>query len=214
MKPLLLITLLSLASWTACNGQIFEGKVVYRLSIESSDPKRLSSEQIAMMFNDVDTTCILYLKGDQYKFVTLDRETSEVKVVNQYDPVSNKIYDYVVTDETAKPFIMQSENFGVLNAFKRKKTGSEKTKILGESCEGLILDYGTHSTTLYFSNKKKVNSSAIRKDGPAFLQYFRECESIPLKIIMSGGGAVHNLIFEVVEIVEGPVDENVFVLPK
>lgn len=63
-----------------------------------------------MMFKDADTTAILYLKGDYYKFVTLDRETTKVKVVNQYDPVSNQIFDYILMDSTAVPFIRQSDN--------------------------------------------------------------------------------------------------------
>jgi len=214
MKPLILITLLSLASCTAGYSQSFEGKIVYRLSIESPDPKRISPEQIEMMFSDADTTCILYLKGDYYKFVTLDRESAKVKVVNQYDPVSNKIYDYVLKDSTSDPFVMQHENTTAMSVFKKRKAGREKASILGEPCEAVILDYGSHYTMLYFSHRYKVISGDIRKDAPSFLQYLRECEAVPLKIVMSGGGAVHNLIFEAIEIMEGPLDPNVFNLPK
>lgn len=213
MKPLILITIFSLASCAAGHSQSFEGKIVYRLSIESPDPKRISPEQIKMMFNDVDTTCILYLKGDYYKFVTLDRESAKAKVVNQYDPVLNKIYDYVLTDSISDPFVMQTENPTTTFVFKKRK-GREKVSILGEPCEAITLDYGSHYTMLYFSDRYKVSSRGIRKDAPSFLQYLRECEAVPLKIVMSGGGAVHNLVFEAIEIVEGPVDPDVFNLGK
>lgn len=214
MKPIILITLLSLASIAFCRCQSFEGKIVYRLSIESSDPKQISREQVAMMFKDADTTSILYLKGNYYKFVTLNGETAGMMTVNQYDPVSNKIYDYVLEDSTSHAFVMQTENSNAANMFNKRRIDNKQISILGQICDGIILDYGSHSTKLYFSGGYSVNSSAIRKDAPSFLQYLRECGSIPLKIVMSGGGALHNLVFEAIEIVEGPVDAKVFTLPK
>jgi hypothetical protein len=66
--------------------------------------------------------------------------------------------------------------------------GGKQILILGEKCDAITLDFGSHYTILYFSNKYRINSSGIRKDGPSFLQYLIACESIPLKIVMSGGG--------------------------
>jgi hypothetical protein len=78
----------------------------------------------------------------------------------------------------------------------------------------LIDRYGDNCTTLYFSDKYKIDLKAIRKDAPSFLRYFRECQSVPLKIIMSGGGAAHKLILEAVEITEKPLNMDVFNLPN
>jgi hypothetical protein len=214
MRTLILITLLFLGSLVDAQSQSFEGKIIYRLSIESADLKRITASQIEMMFNDADTTCILYFKGDQYKLITLDRESGKVKTVNQFVPVSNKIIDYVLTDSPGVPFVMQTENTPNINVFKKRKINEDQISILGEPCDVIVLDYGSHSTTLFFSNKNKINARGIRADAPSFLQYLRECQSIPLKIVISGGGAVHNLVFEATEITQGPVDDAIFLLPK
>jgi len=135
------MTLFLITAETVCCSQSFEGKIVYRLSVETADPKRTSPALIEMMFNKEDTTCLLYIKGDRYKFVTLDRVTVKPKVINQYDPVSNKIYDYVLQDSTANSVVMQTENpGGALSFVKRKKVGSRtNTKVLGEKCEAINL---------------------------------------------------------------------------
>ncbi|HEX6171525.1 MAG TPA: hypothetical protein VFZ33_17690 [Chitinophagaceae bacterium] len=195
---------------THCFSQSFEGKIVYRLSIESSDPKKISQEQIEMMFKDADTLCVLYIKGDHYKFVTLDLATSNVKAVNQYDPVSNKIYDYRPSDQ--QHLVRETENSTI--KYKTRKVKIDNISILGQKCHSVTIDYGSHSTKIYVSDKFKVNRETIRNNAPSFLQYIRECESIPLKIIMTGGGAVHNLVLEAIDILEEPIDSNVFDLPE
>lgn len=212
MRTILFLLLLSSVCYTY--GQSFEGRIVYRLSIESSDPKRISSQQIEMMFKDADTTAILYLKGNRYKLVTLDHKTKKVKTVNQYDPVSNKIYDYVLVDSTKNPFVMQTNNTSSQIPYKRHRIKNEELIILGQECNGIILNYGSGYTKLYFSDKYNLNTESISENAPSFLNYVKKCESLPLKIVISGNGAVHNLIFEATEIIQEVVDEKIFGLPN
>jgi hypothetical protein len=148
IQILLSLILVTVVTNTFC--QSFEGKIFYRLSIECSDPKRISSEQIEMMFKDVDTLCVLYIKGDHYKFVTLDRETANVKTVNHYDVISNKVYDYRPADPGQEQFVMETENSTVNRSFKIQKVKKDNISILGEECNAITMDYGYQWVKIYF----------------------------------------------------------------
>ena len=69
------LTLVSIES----NSQTFEGKIIYRISVELPENSNISIEHFEMMFQDMDTIANFYLKNSNYKMVTLDAKTNKPK---------------------------------------------------------------------------------------------------------------------------------------
>jgi hypothetical protein len=162
-----------------------------------------------MMFNDLDTIAVLFLRGSQYKFVTLDSETNTHKSVNQYDSASNTLFSYLPADSSE--FFMTDHILTI--PFKITEDKNDKIIVLGKKCSSMTIDYGTSKTKIYFSDEYKVDTQTIRKDAPGFLLYINECGALLLKVILSGNGAVHNLIFTAKEIKKEKLDSSVFKIP-
>lgn len=98
--------------------------------------------------------------------------------------------------------------------FKITEDKNDKIIVLGKKCSSITIDYGTSNAKIYFSDEYRVDTKAIRKDAPGFLQYINECGALPLKVILSGNGAIHNLIFTAKEIKEEKLDGDILKIPK
>ena len=189
--------------------QSFEGKIIYRVSGKTPDLKRTSQETIDMMLMDMDTTAILYISKSRYKLVTLARDTGLPRMVNQYDPFLNMIYDY----QPDSKFAMKSPNPPAITYQKKViKRNGQKT-LLDSNCTAISLTFSDTRAVVYYSNNFSVDTKDIRIDAPLFLQFMRQTEAIPLKIIMSGNGAIHALEYEAISIIREELPDSTFKFP-
>jgi len=215
-KTYLSLSLLTLSiGFTNCSfAQGFEGKIIYLTSIENANPPKTSNEQFNQMFSDdIDTIAILYLSQNRYKLVTLDAKTNSPKTVTQYDPDLRKNYSYIAGDNSM--CMVSDVNFNSMPSPKISKDINDTLTILGKKCSSLVIDYGIISKTkIYYSIDYKVDIQSIENDAFGFLQYIYESKSLPLKIIVSGNGAIQNQIFTVKEVREEKLDKDTFKIPK
>lgn len=191
-----------------CSGQSFEGKIIYRVSGKTPDPKHTSQEIVDLMLNDIDTLAILYVSKNRYKLVTLARDTGLPRIVNQYDPSLNMLYDYQPDSE----FVMKFPNSPITYRKKTIEASGQKT-LLDNDCSAISLSFSDIRTLVYYSSKFKIDPSDIRVDAPLFLQFIRQAKAIPLKIVMSGNGAIHALEYEATSIIQEELPDNIFELP-
>jgi len=192
--------------------QTFEGKIVYKISIESANPKSISQDNIEMMFNGLDTVAVLFLRESYYKFITLDSRTNLPRRVNQYDPISNRHCSYSLSVNDSTPEMIVNENFIIPIEVIESK--SDDIIVLEKKCTSITINYGFSKAQIYFSSDFKLDTNKFRKDAPGFIQYINVCGALPLKIILSGNGAVHNLIFTAKEIIEVKLDSTIFKMPN
>jgi hypothetical protein len=193
--------------------QEFEGKIIYRTSVENANPERISDEQFKMMFQDIDTIAVLYLSQNQYKLETLNFETNKCRTINQYDPITSRILSYMAGDKYLCWYSEPKNN----SSFKPTiyKDVYDTITILGHKCSSVTLDYGvTSKAKIYYSEDFRVDKKSIENDNFGFLDYIYECEALPLKIIMLGNGAIHNLVYTAMIISAEKLKENAFKIPK
>ena len=193
--------------------QEFEGKIIYRTSVENANPERISDEQFTMMFQDIDTIAILYLNQNKYKLETLDFETNKCKTINQYDPITRRILGYIAGDNY---LCWYSETSNIASfAPTIYKDDHDTITLLGHKCSSVTLDYGnTSKVKIYYSEDYKVDRKSIENDNFGFLDYIYECGALPMKIVTTGNGAIHNLVFTAKIISKEKLEENTFKIPK
>ncbi len=188
------------------SAQSFEGKITYRLSVESKDTTKVSPSQINMMFNDADTMAVLYISNNRFKMITLNRATGEPRVINQYDPATKTIYDYMYNSE----FVIESGN-ATLYEYRKKKHKKDGQKVLlDENCAVDKLTYSNVTIFMWHSPRFPVDPETIHKDAPSFLQFIRQIGRIPLKFTMSSSNTVHKLVYEALSISRESVPDYVF----
>jgi hypothetical protein len=193
--------------------QTFEGIIVFRTSVELPMDSKIPIEQFKMMFQDLDTIAHLYLKNCNYKLITLDAKTNAPKTVTQYDSESNLTYSYMAGQ---KDFCMTSK---ARNDDKLKPLISENIEdtliVIGKKCHSITIDYGQISKAIiYFSDDDKVNTEEYKNNPVGFLEYIYRTGALPLKIIMSGNGAVHNMVFTAIEVKKETLNNKDFRIPK
>jgi len=193
--------------------QTFEGKIIYRTTVELPEDSKIPIEQFKMMFQDLDTIANFYLKNCNYKLVTLDIKTNDPKTVTLYKSASNKTYSYIegqndfcmtakaIIDGNPKPLIF--------------KNIEDTLIIMGKKCHSITIDYGPISkTTIYFSEDYKVDTEAYKNNPVGFLEYIYRTGALPLKIIMSGNGALHQIVFTAIEVKKETIKDKEFEVPK
>ena len=77
-----------------------------------------------------------------------------------------------------------------------------------------FFDYGSRQTIIYYSDKYPVDTSPYLNDPYVYFKYMIETKALPLKIIMSGEPALHNLVYTAREVKVEFINDSVFVLPK
>lgn len=209
---ILIVILLTSISFES-KSQTFEGIIIYKTTVELPENSNIPIEQFNVMFQDMDTIANFYLKNSDYKLVTFDAKTKEPKTVTQYDSESNMNYSYMAgqndfcmaaktkTDTTIKPIV--STNI------------ADTLTIMGRLCHSMTIDYGQISkTTIYFSSDYKINTELYKNNPIGFLEYIYRTGALPLKIVMSGNGAVHNMVFTAIEVKKETLNDKEFEIPE
>jgi hypothetical protein len=213
-KSLLTITLLILLKFNSLTGQIFEGKIIYRSTIENAMPDKLSKDLFNQMFNEPgDSIAILYLRNEQYKFVQIDLKTQKPKTTLQYDPIKRRIYSGSGTSDSEtfyydlndslieKPNVIQNDN--------------DTIYVLGKKCKSItISDDPMSKNIIYYSDDYKVDTKSFASNTYGFSQYIYLTGALPLKIIMTGNGAPQKVVYTAKEIVKVKLDDKIFKAPK
>jgi hypothetical protein len=79
----------------------------------------------------------------------------------------------------------------------------------------MIIDYGVISKVkIYYSEDYKVNVESLKNMPYGFLEYIYKTGALPLKIVMSGNGTIHNLVFTAIEIKEEQLNNKLFEVPE
>jgi len=163
------------------------------------------------MFRDMDTIANLILKNNNYKLVTFDKNTNQPKTISQFESDSNKTFSYMAGQSE---FCMVSANGTNQSEPKILVDPNDTMTIMGLKCKSLTIDYGISKTVVYFSEEYKVDKEVYKDNSTGFLEYMYRSGALPIKIIMSGNGAVHNMVFTAIEVKKETIEEKEFELPK
>lgn len=211
----LILILVILTSFSFLSkSQTFEGKIVYRTSEELPENSKIPIEQFKMMFEDTDSIANFYLKNCNYKLVTLDAKTNEPTTVLLYNSDSIKNYSYIAGQNdfciAAKAKIESSFLKPIISI-----NLEDTLIIMGKKCHSMTIDYGQISkTTIYFSEDYKVDTEPYKNNPVGFLEYNFRTGALPLKIIISGNGAIHNMVFTAIEVKNETLRNEDFEVPK
>jgi hypothetical protein len=110
-------------------------------------------------------------------------------------------------------FAMKSSNPPAITYQKKVIQRNGQKTLLDSNCTAISLTFSDTRAVVYYSNNFSVDTKDIRIDAPLFLQFMRQAEAIPLKIIMSGNGAIHALEYEATSIILEELPESTFELP-
>lgn len=205
-----IVFILTLITWESYS-QSFEGEIIYRTTVELPEDSNIPTEEFKMMFQDVDTLSILFLKSKNYKLITLDNKTKKPKTVTQYDSDSNMNYSYMAGQDE---FCMKG-NAKFDTEPKISINFNDTIMIMGHKCHSITIDYGQISkSTIYFSDDYILNTELYKDNAVGFLEYIYRTRSLPLKIIMSGNGALHNLVYTAVEVKRETLKDSEFKIPQ
>ena len=213
-KFLYLLIFSSIFIFNACKtkSQGFEGRVIYKSSIERPTNSNIPDSIFKMMFNDVvDTNEIttFYIKKDFFKMVTNGKHTSTVL----YDPELKRNYVYM---KEQPDFCMWSEVTSDNQPLpKITKNLNDTIIVLDKKCYSITIDYGAISKNiLYYPIDIMIDLKELENNKLGLMGYFSKIETMPYKIIMTGNGAVHNLGYTLKEIVNENLDDSIFKVPK
>ena len=188
-----IILLLSVKTYA----QNFEGEIIYKNTFRSKIPN-LSNEQLGQY---IGNTQEYYIKGGDYKSITNGQALS----VQLYNYVDNRIYNKTRKSDTLY-WINALVNADTLLSFDlEKKAGA----VLGYSCDALVLKTKTGTTTMYFSDRFKVDSDKFKKHffgNWAF--YTQKANALPLKIVVEN--AQFKMESTAIEIKPMRLDQNIF----
>lgn len=191
--------------------QTFEGTIVYKLAPELPAGSDIPLEEFNMMFEGADTMANLYLKGCNYKFVTLYNKTNAPQSVNLYLCGSGSFYAYMAGQD--EYCTMSSQGTGLDYKPLVLEHPEDTMTILGKLCHSIIIIGQTSRTEVFFSKDYSVDAELYKDHPVGFLEYFYHTGAIPLKIITTGNGALHAIVFTAVEIKQEPLSDKVFKLP-
>jgi hypothetical protein len=192
--------------------QTFEGVIVYKTTVEQSEDSDIPEEQFKMMFRGMNEESKLYLKGNKYRLVDIDAKTNKPANVTLCGTEKGKIYS----------FKYGQNELGMVSDIDKMnlpepvitKNNDEPLTVMGKKCYSITIDYGKISkSTIYFSNDYKVDVEAYKNNPIGFLQYIYRTGALPLKIYISGGGALQTYVYTAVEVKEESLEDEIFEVP-
>ena len=182
---------------TKTYGQNFEGEIIYKNTYTSKIPN-LTNEQLGLY---IGNTQEYFIKGGNYKSLNNGQALS----LQLYDFADNRIYNKMRKSDTLYWINTLRNEDTVLSFNFEKKAGV----VLGYSCDALVLKTKTGSTTMYYSDRFKVDSDKFRKHyfgNWAF--YTQKTNALPLKIIVEN--AQFKMESTAVEIKPMNLDQTIF----
>ena len=172
MKTLILTLSLTLTAGMAyC--QNFEGEMILKYSFTSKTPALTSERLEALIGNKQE----YFIKDGDYKSLL----NGGMITMQLYDKQSNRIYNKRPNSDTLY-WLDASVNADNVTGYEIKKNAAT---VLGYPCDALILTTKTGTTTLYYSNKFKLDSSDYKKHQYGNWAFFTaKSGALPLKTII------------------------------
>ena len=183
--------LIAVASFIMVSGfvhaQTFEGEVVYKNTCKSNIPG-LSDEKLGSLIGAKQE---YYIKDGHYK--SLSEGTTIT--VQLYDDKTNRLYNKTPASDTLFWFDASNNTDSVISYEIEK----EMQNVLGIQCNVLIAKTKTGTTTFFYNNKYKVNSSRFRNHNYGNWAFFvLKTGALPLKtIIESNQFRIENTAVEI-----------------
>ena len=172
MRTLILTLSLTLTAGMAyC--QNFEGEMILKNSFTSKIPA-LTNERLEAL---IGTKQEYFIKDGDYKSLT----NGGMITMQLYDKQSNRIYNKRPNSDTLY-WLDASVNADEVTGYEIKKNAET---VLGYPCDALILTTKTGTTTLYYSNKFKLDSLDYKKHQYGNWAFFTaKSGALPLKMII------------------------------
>ena len=172
MNKLITIALILMTARTV-SGQPFEGKITYRNSFVSKLPNLKNEEMNLLMGNKQ----IFYIRGGDYKSVF----NGTFENWQLYSNSENKLYSKFGHSDT---IFWNHAGINDDTVFTTKLT-KDKIKILGYSCDELILMCKSGVQKYYYNSSLRVNSKLYERLIYANWYYFlKRSNAVPLKIVL------------------------------
>jgi len=149
MKKIVVFLSIIISSVIA-KGQSFEGKIVYKYSVESRS-SMVAKVTLSSVFG---TSQQYFIKGAKYKSIG-----DGMLSLQMYDVSSNRLYNKTNRSDTLY-WIDASVNNDSAISFEIKKN---QKVILGNNCDAMIVKTVTGTTTYYYCDKYKVQVAAFAR---------------------------------------------------
>jgi len=200
MKKIFITVAILLTVTMSAFGQSFEGKIVYKNTYTTKNPKVSSQKWDAMM----GTTQEYFIKKGNYKTVANGTLFQWQLYINK----ENKLYNKMANSEAVLWNDCSSNQDDILKIEVNKKV----LKILGYKCDEVILTCKSGVQKYYFSKKNSVDLElfANHKYGNWF-DYLSKSKALPLKSIIET--AQFTLESIATEVKPMKLDSKVFELP-
>ncbi|HYH16041.1 MAG TPA: hypothetical protein VD794_12505 [Flavisolibacter sp.] len=173
MKNSLIFVVLLLSMNNIILGQNFEGEVIYN-NLFKSKINNLTDSQLGVMIGSKQEYLI---KGGNYKSF-MNGQTISMQL---YDYKTNRLYNRTPKSDTLYWFDASINTDKVIN-YEIKKNAAY---VLGNLCDAIVMKTKTGTTTIYYSEKYKVDSSSYTNHHYSNWSFFvLKTGSLPLKTII------------------------------
>jgi hypothetical protein len=170
---LLLFLIFLSATAKGYSQEAFEGKIIYQNSFQSKNSS-VSSEQMRVLLGEKQE---YFIKSGNYKSYT-----NGVGITMQlYNSETNKLYNETSRSDTLYWFDANVKSDVVISY----ELVKNKTKILGEDCDALVLKTQNGKTTYYYTSKYPVDFAKYQMHSYGNWNYYlSKAKSVPLKIVI------------------------------
>lgn len=173
MKNKLMLLVALVFSIGFAYGQHFEGEIIYSNHI-TSKMQNFTDEQLTAIMG---TKQEYFIKGGNYKSL-FNGQSIQMQL---YDYTTNRMYNKTPKSDTLYWFDA-STNTDTVISFEIKK---DAEKILGYSCDAIVMKTQTGTTTIYYSSKYKIDSNLYTKHNYSnWAFYLSQTKALPLKTVV------------------------------
>jgi len=209
---LLLLLMVSVAFYNCSRSDTnaFEGKVEYKVSVQRPANSQIPVKQFNAMFQETDSKAELFVRGNYYR---LDQFSHDSNNSTLYLPDSHKVYTFSSTSP-AIVFWSNANTDWYTKTISSVENGSSET-VMKKKCKSIVINYkGGTTTQIFYSEDFSIDTCQVGNHRYGFLDYFYQTGALPLKIILSGGGALHEMVFEATNVNKESLRQDLFLLPK
>ncbi|MDJ1499475.1 hypothetical protein [Xanthocytophaga agilis] len=182
-------------------GQDFEGKITYTNSYKSNNPQVSDTQWSTFMGNKYE----YFIKGGSYKTTANGTLLQWQLYVNK----DNKLYTKMANSEAVFWNDGATNPDSVLNAQINKGVA----KVLGYTCDELILTCKSGTQKYYFNSKLSVTKNLFTKHKLGnWAEYISKANALPLKLVIENPQFILESV--ATEVVPQKLDAKLFLLPE
>lgn len=207
---LLLLFIMTTYNCGRSDTMAFEGKVEYKVYVQRPANSQIPVKQFNAMFQETDSKAELFVRGNYYR---LDQFSHDSNNSTLYLPDSQKVYTFSSTSP-AIVFWNNTNTDSYIKTISSVENGSSEF-VMKKKCKSIVIKYkGGTTTQIFYSEDFSIDTSQFINHRYGFFDYFYQTGALPLKIILSGGGALHEMVFEATNINKESLRQDLFLLPK